>query len=317
MGKLNDVRLYAKVYTAPQIMRDENGNKTLAFVYLQTVRPDRLVEDFRNYVKDEKILVISQESSQMDIIEDWKENDIISLYGVLYSVSMIKNSVCPYCKEGKMADGTIVEPKNTINKTRGNMLYVVPIHTIKIKSYGEGDEAKQLSYNDIVEHREISNNVKALGTLIREPLLNTKMSGKNKVMITRYLIALNRKYVIKTDDPIIRTDYPIVASFGEQALTDAACLTTGSEIIIDGFLQGRKIRRTTKCPVCEQFYKWEDRTMELVPFDTEFVTGYKSNEDVKAEFGMEVEALKQKLFREYNDEYTDDELTLDTPKAEE
>ena len=65
--------------------------------------------------------------------------------------------------------------------------------------------------------REISNQDYILGTLCRDP---KKISPKEGLIVTQYQIALNRKYFIRSDPPSIKTDYPWVKSYGENAISD-------------------------------------------------------------------------------------------------
>ena len=69
-------------------------------------------------------------------------------------------------------------------------------------------------------------------------------------------------------------------------------------MLIDGFLQGRKVTRNVKCDRCGQFYSYVDYSMEIIPYDTEYLANFKTRSQVEEENQMRVEELKQKLFDE-------------------
>ena len=224
---------------------------------------------------------------------DWRINDIVLIKGVVTSKTISKSSYCPHCTDD---DGNAT--KNTVN---GNLVYVTPIYVKKIESYGED---KQAAIEDLVNNREISNQIYVMGTLIKDPKLFTTKKG---VQITQYPLAINRKFTIRTDDPNIRTDWPICKSYGEKAREDKIFLRHQAEVIIDGFLQARTVHRHAKCACCGKDYEWKDHMMELVPYDVEYVSGHKSEEEVKAESEKSVEELKQMLFNTgYKDDIDDD-----------
>lgn len=300
MGRQNSVFLYARVHKAPIIQKDsETGEYNYGMVYIDTVRGLRSVEDKVNFVKHDHPLVVSREKEILDQMIEWKENDIIQIKGVITSKTITKTSFCPNCTD---ADGN-----PTKNQIKGNLVYITPIFCERLKTYGDD---KISAIEDLVNHREISNQVIVLGRVVKEPRLITTKRG---IQLTQYPIALNRKFKIRTDDPNIRTDWPIVKSYGENAREDRIYLKYESDIIIDGFLQARTVHRHMTCPCCQKEYIWDDHSMELVPYETEYVSGYKTKEEVEAEFQKNVEAIKQDLFDSgYKDELEDELRSDDT-----
>ena len=290
MGRQNIAFLYARVHKAPIIQRDkETGEYNYGMVYIDTVRGLRSVEDKVNFVKHDHPLVISMEKEILDQMVEWKENDIVQIKGVITSKTIAKTSYCPNCTDD---DGN-----PTKNQIKGNLVYITPIFCEKVKSYGEN---KTLAIEDIVNHREISNQAYVMGRVVKEPRLFTTKRG---IQITQFPIALNRKFTIRTDDPNNRTDWPIVKSYGENAREDRIFLKFESDVMIDGFLQARTVHRKMICPCCQKEYTWDDHSMELVPYETEYVSNYKSREEVEAEYQKKVEDIKQDLFNSgYKDE---------------
>ncbi|MBP3278168.1 MAG: single-stranded DNA-binding protein [Butyrivibrio sp.] len=301
MGRQNIAFLYARVHKPPQINKDvETGEYLFGTVYLDTVRGLREVEDDLKYVKHEFPLVVSREKEQLDKMAEWKENDIVLVKGVITSKAIMKASYCPHC--------TDENGNHWKNEVKSNLVYITPIFVEKLKSYGEDKTAAR---EDLVDHREISNQLYVMGRVLKDPKLFTT---KKNVQITQYPIALNRKFTIRTDDPSIRTDWPIVKSYGERARDDKLYLQYESDVLIDGFVQARTVTRKMICPHCGKLYEWKDNSMEVAAYDVEYVNGYKSKEQVEAEAqGKSVEELKQMLFETgYKDELEENLQSSDT-----
>ncbi len=304
MGRLNQVTLYGRVQKAPVVQKNKDtGEYIYGMVYIDTVRGLRPVGDDLKYTRHDYPLIISREQGILNEIAGWRENDIVYIKGVVTSKTIMKSSFCPNCQDET--------GKGTKNEVRGNLLYVTPIFAERVKDdYGDDKTAAK---DDVVEHREISNQVSVLGTLIRDPKLFTTKKG---LRITQYPIAINRKYTIRTDDPSIKTDWPIVKSYGEKALEDKIYLRYQAEIIVDGFLQARTLTRKVKCSCCGTIYEYKDHAMELVPYDIEYVSGNRSKEDVEAENQKTIEQLKQQLFNEGYKDTLDADLMSDDVAAE-
>lgn len=184
----------------------------------------------------------------------------------------------------------------------GSFAYIVPTYVEKIKSIPDPKLAMQY----LLEKREISNSFRAFGTLLTNPKMLTTFAGLD---FTQYKLALNRKFLIKEDDPSRKVDYPWVKTYGDRAKLDRFRLQKGSEIYIDGCLQEREIRRKAFCgqlmddfgqpqvsmsgePIlrkndlgesigCGQEYFWKDRTVEIVPFSVEYVAKVLTEEEAE------------------------------------
>lgn len=294
MAKQNLVFLYGRVMKAPLVSKNqETGEYTYGMVYIDTVRGKRSVGDDLRFVKHDSQIIMSREKEHLDNMVNWKENDIIYVKGVISTQRIQKSSYCPDCKN---EDGKPVK-----NETVGNLIYVTPVYMEKMRECPD----KNTAIEDIITRREISNLAYIYGTLLRDPQIFTT---KKKIQITQYPIAINRKLTIRTDDPSIKTDWPIVKSYGEQARDDKIFLQAGAEVIIDGFVQARTITRKATCKCCGKIYPWSDHAMEIVPYAVEYVTGNKSKEEVEAEAQRNVEDLKQMLFNNssVNDDLEDD-----------
>ena len=300
MAKQNISFLYARVSKRPIISQNsQTGEYAYGMVYVDTVRGLRSVEDGINYVRHDHPLIMSMDKGIIEKIVDWQENDMVFIKGVVTTKTIMKTSYCPDCKD---ADGNAIP-----NEVRGNLVYVTPIYVEKVKSYGED---KKAAIEDLVINREISNQIYVVGTLIREPKIFTTKKG---LQITQYPVAINRKFTIQSDDPTFKTDWPIVKSYGEKAREDKIYLRMGAEILVDGFLQARTVHRRCKCKNCSKEYEWADHLMELVPYDTEYIKGHKSEEEVIGEHQKSVEEIKQYLFSSgLKDDLDEDLKSADT-----
>ena len=237
---------------------------------------------------------MAKEKAMLEKFRTLEVNDIIFIKGVITSTKMKKKSFC-----------TCIDPETnnpTENLSLGNLLYVTPLYINKVKSYGE-DEASAIQ--DVIENREISNQAYVIGTLIQDPKLWTTKKG---TQITQYPIAINRKFLIRSDDPSIKTDWPVVKSYGEQARNDKVFLQYQANVFIDGFLQARAVTRKTKCKCCGKIYEWTDHAMEIIPYAVEYLTGQKTTEEIEEEHRKSIEDLKQELFNSKHKDELEDEL---------
>lgn len=283
MARQNVNFLYGRVSKEPIIKLNDNGELILGMVYIQVVRGVRDVKDNQYYIKYDKPLVMSREKEILEKMKDWKVNDIVQIKSMVVTKTIKKTTKCPFC--------TDEEGNATVNRIEGSLVYLNPIHVTKIRSYGED---KKAAVDDILENREISNQLYIYGTLINDPRL---FITKSKLRVTQYQIASNRLFRVRTDDPNIRTDFPWVKTYGEQAVEDKLRLHQSSDVVIDGFLQARNIKRKTVCSCCNKEFRWKDSCMEIIPFSVEYIKGtYKSDDDLKAEGKQNIDEIKQKLF---------------------
>ena len=295
MSRLNLGFFYGRVHKAPKISyNDETSEYNYGMCYLDVVRGLRAVGDDLRFVKHDRLLVMSREQEMIENMLTWEENSVILVKGCISTKKMEKKSVCdnPECPQPE-------------NWKEGNLVYITPIYVQKIKDYGEDRDA---AIGDIIKNREISNEIHVIGTVLKDPKLVTSKKG---IQFTQYPLAINRKFTIRTDDPSIRTDWPIVKSYGEQARSDKAYLKYQADVMIDGFLQGRVVKRRCKCKMCGKEYIWKDGCMELVPYEgaVEYILGQKSREEVEKEQNCSIEEYYQKLFNtKYKDRIDDEEL---------
>lgn len=272
---------------APVIQTDDDGNYIYGTCYLNVVRGFREVGDHKRYMKSDNPMIMSRDPSILRIMETWQENDIVQVKGVVAAKNIRKASYCQHCGAKNTAEGSLV--------------YVNPIFVMTMEHAPDINEAlKRLS-----EMREISNQVYVLGTLCRDP---KKVTPKEGLTVTQYQIALNRKYFIRTDPPEIKSDYPWVKSYGENAIEDRQRLHVGSKVFIDGCLQARSVQKHIVCSECGQQYNWKDRAMEIVPYETEYVGNFYTEEEIEEKRKKEAKDAFRSIFgRDADDEITSEE----------
>lgn len=300
MARHNAAVLYGQVCKEPAIVRDKSGEIIYSMCYIKTLRGVRKVENGVNYLRYDKILILSKERDTFTKMADWHVNDMVEVKGMFATKNVDKVAYCPNqdCPNSHKEHGGIKKP--------GTICFVVPIFAEKIKSLPDNNACLK----DLNEHREVSNQIYALGELVREPKkikIAAREDGKPSITLTQYQIALDRKYKVKTDPPEIRADYPWVKSYGAMGKEDRLRLHTGSVVFIDGYIQRRKVSRKTVCPLCGQQFEWNDDNLELVPYDIEYMPHTFYSDAMLEQMAKDnPEELKQRLYIDTVSEYFDE-----------
>jgi hypothetical protein len=60
-------------------------------------------------------------------------------------------------------------------------------------------------------------------------------------------------------------------------------------------LQARKVNRHDTCDECHENYDWADRALEIVPFETEYVANYYTQEEYEAKIQKEREKASENV----------------------
>lgn len=254
MAKENTVYLYGRVLIPPNIRIDTDGNYLSGKIILHTVRrsaasKELLLQGERRW---DYIAVLSKHAKLIkDRMADLEEGDMVQVKGTLCTYEKIKQFICPHCGEVTSRDGVII--------------YVDPIF-IKRCEIGVSQEE---GYRLIEDSEEISNQVKIMGTLCREPQLYE--NPKNKQMECDFQIASNRNRHILEDNPEKRTDYPWVKAYGKQAVDYYEALHVNSTVYIDGALQARSVKREFVCEKCGEVFEAVDSAIDIIPYNLEYL----------------------------------------------
>lgn len=275
MARQNLVFLYGAVANKPLIYKKEDGDYIYGLAIINVVRGVRDVGDHKRHMKCDNPYIMSRDPLILKEMESWEQYDMVEVKGMIAAKTIRKGSICTGCGEKNVAEGAFV--------------YVEPIFAMR-RGHCEDLDAcmKELSKN-----REISNQAYVFGTLCKNPERMSPMSG---LVLTQYQIALNRKYRIRSDPPEIRTDYPWVKSYGANAEEDATRLHVGSTVFVDGCLQARSVNRHAVCSKCGKKYDWKDRAMEIVPYETEYVSNFYTDEQLSAQKAEKLEKAKKENF---------------------
>ena len=241
---------------------------------LTTLRGIRKFGIKTNNIKYDQPLVYTQNPDMCKEIANWSVGDIVEIKGSLTTKDINKVTTCPECKQK--------------NSQEGNAVYVTPIHCyIRERGYSEEEALEKLKLLS-----EISNNVTLIGVVCRDPVLYRK----NRTKITSYQLAVRRKFRISEDSIETKTDFPWVKSFGGIGANDILVLKKGSYIFLDGWVQARKFPRETVCSHCGHTYKWNDWSIEVVPYASEYVKNCRSIDEIKEEERKRIEASYKELY---------------------
>lgn len=263
MAKENYVHLHGRVRTTPTAVVNDKGEMTKVIISVVVLRRTTKGTGFTNKLFYDCPIIMSRNADMMPQLRALQENDVVDIKGVISTRDVIKASICPHC--------------GTKNKVKGTLLYVTPLHIMKVGKVANEEEG----YKMLTTKSEISNELIVIGYLCKDPAYYEDANG---VSYARYPLAVNRRYHIKEDADDKRTDYPWVRTYGTQAFEDSQVLRKGSLISINGAIQVREIIRKTACCECEGEYEWTDRASEIVPYYIGYMDdSYKENLD-KEEF---------------------------------
>lgn len=266
MAKENKVTLRGYVRKDPQIFVNEDGTPAEARLRVITIKriPDpEIVKTIA--LTFSELRIITKNQRMIKEIAKIKAGDFIDGTGVLTTKIVLKSKICPVCQG------------NVKNSVEGSMTYITPLFIEVLNSGLSDEEGLQL----LQKRSEVSNVFQCIGALVRD--VNFYFAPeKPNTKISQYQLAINRKYTIKEDGPEIKTDYPWVKTFGEQALEDSETLSEGSVVYINGFLQSRIAKRNLTCSECGAIYDFNDEILEILPWGVEYLFKNK-DETVKTE----------------------------------
>lgn len=287
MPRLNDVDLCGPVIKTDIQVR-EDGRQEVVMV-MAVIRGYRNVGDGRKNIKIDRPIIMSRNKEMIYKIASWKKNDIVRITGAVTSRTRNKRHICAFCKQE--------------NHNEGLSVYIEPKSAEKLFTFR--DDSESLSYLNTI--RETSNRVKLFGNLCRDP---KKVAVKNGPVVTQYPLAVGRVFTVHEDPPNIDTDYPWVKSYGPNAISDRRRLKLGSTIFLDGIIQTRSINRKTVCEHCGKLYEWKERTLELVPYQNEYIANFYTEEEaIENEKKRNAQRLKDLGYDKYL--FNDDQLLKD------
>lgn len=264
MATHNQVREVGYLVKEPTIFNEGiEGSEKILF-QIRTVR--RHIDDYFGK-KFEDVIMYYDGERYIEKMKKLKKFDLVDIKGVFNVLPVDKNSVCPFCGKQNV-------------KYQGTSTFIYPISFIKLDNI----EASYEYDNDLPEsilrkhYTEISNQALIVGTVCSDP----EMIGNDKIKCCRYKLGVDRKYFIKTQAEQT-ADYPWVYSYGQQAESDYRHLKRDSLVLVDACVHNREIQADIKCAHCSNDYKYPDVVTDFIPYSVEYLSNYKTDEDIALE----------------------------------
>lgn len=272
MARHNDISLYAAIVHMPAFKN--NGTKIKAVFPVKVFKGNRNSYDGEIHEKATTPIIATTNPDLINIIKKIKVNDVVLIKGNVITSNSPKPCVCPYC--------------NATNYIEGLLTFINPIAIKIVRSNLTAEEATQ----ELYENKEFSNEACIIGHLCCDP---EQISVLRNNTVVQYKIGIPRKFNLKWDpnNEDNKADFPYVKSYGPNAIKDLERLKTGSTVLIDGYLQSRRFDRTIECSGCGESFVFNDGTLEIVPYQTEYLRHLKTDDDDDANFISEVNELQE------------------------
>lgn len=254
--KTNLIDLYGLLRQAPKISEDRQKASGVMKVARNLTRGNQGNDAIDGYW-DELIIRTKDENIVKEML-NLEAYNIVRVKGVLTVKPINRSSICSECGVKNIVEGVVC--------------YVEPIYIECTKQGLTQEEAE----NFIFEHKEVSNIARVIGDLCNDPVKNDKL----KTTICQYQIGIPRTYRIAGDTDDDKADFPLVKSYGKNAKEDLKRLKKGSTVFIDGCIQSRVVSKEITCSNCNCKYKKEIIINELVPYETEYLKNYITDEEI-------------------------------------
>lgn len=262
-GQLADAELFSTV-------KDGEDSVYKIVLTMLTLRSYEVGGGKRHY-KKERIKVVIRDEKQIQALYriPAEVGCFMEIYGILCTVPKPKRFTCDHCGNDIITHGisTFVRP----------LLFRV---TESLEQLGIDDIdglREDEVFGMLMDRLPVSNVVTVIGNVFRNPEY-APAEG-----VCTYGIAINRSFHILEDPEDIRSDFPWIKSFGENAYRDYQYLKNrlpdkqGTTVYVRGSLQGREnYVRKIKCPFCDGVSEKEDEegTIEIMSKETVFLRNY-------------------------------------------
>lgn len=148
-----------------------------------------------------------------------------------------------------------------------NMPFVFPKSAYCIKRLEQETEHKEVSEYLKEHYEETSNRVFIMGHVCGDI---PSISSNTDLARVRYCLGISRHVYINLQKNI-KSDFPYVYSYGEQAKTDAKYIKKGSLVLVDGFIRTTVSSKDSTCPLCGKLQKVETKRIDIVTYNTEYL----------------------------------------------
>ncbi len=253
--KLNLVDLYGVLRQAPRISED----RLKASCILRVAR--NMNRCFQNEERSgywDEVIIRTKDQKIINEMLEMEAFDTVRIKGVIAVRKINRSSICANC--------------GVKNIVEGKVCYVEPIYIERTHTGMTEEGAEEF----IFEHREVSNIVRIIGDLTGLPKKNDKL----KSTVCQYQIAIPRTYRIEGDTDDEKADFPQVKSYGRNAKEDLKRLKENTAVWIDGCVQSRVVKNEITCCNCGEKYKKDIKINEIVPYETEYLKNYWTDEEL-------------------------------------
>jgi RNase P subunit RPR2 len=256
--------LWGYLLKDPEIRED--ATHSLALMRVRTVRRDL---DSCNDNRFEDVLVMCDDSDKniqlMPKVKKLQQFDVIYVKGVVNVLPMYKRSLCPNCG-------------NVNVRLFSSSALVFPTFIRKEDSFRPNYDIDPTSPDLLLTklYKEVSNSVTLEGTVVGEP---EQVDTKNRGVVCRFPIGIDRHYYIKSQSET-HADYPWIYAYGKEAEKALRHLKMQSVVLINGFMQYRKLKMKQTCSACGSIYTYEDSVASIVPYAIEYQRDYTTDEEI-------------------------------------
>lgn len=242
-------------------------------------------DDGRRHFRKERIKVVLRDEKQIAALFRLpaEEGCFMEIYGLLCTVPKPKRFTCPSCGNDIVTHGisTFVRPlvfrvTETFGRVREEQVKLMGERSVANLKEDE-PACESVVFKMLRDRLPVSNTVTVIGNVFRNPEYSAPEG------VCTYGLAVNRSFHIMEDPEDIRSDFPWVKSFGENAERDNLYLKDrlpdrqGTTVYVRGSLQSREnYTRKIECPFCGKTGEHEDKegTIEIISKETVFLRNY-------------------------------------------
>lgn len=261
MAKANYVAFYGQVMQDPQLKITAKSEIMQGRIVIEVVR--RFVDENKRLEFSTPVIVTGNPvmATQMTKL---KKHDMCYIKGVITTVNVTRSWICDCgCSNQPVGSYTMVTP-----------LFIEKAEELS-SMYPTSKERSQLleaeGIKSLKEHNEISNTVHVIGTVCnKQPYYEDK-----KTSVFNFQIAVNRRFRLIDGDPDVRTDYPWVRVYGDDAKEAASVLDINSTVFIDGSYFTKMVSKKEVCSHCGKETYIKELVSEIHPYSIEYLHNCK------------------------------------------
>ena len=217
------------------------------------------------------------------------KGDVVFVKGVFVTRDINRRYFCDTCRSFRTAEGCVsvyIRPLDILTAARGLSRKEEEVLSEKEReALSDSVMLPYQAYAFLRQHQDISNMIQIAGTVCVEPDLSTDYYERgDQYRSFVFHLASNRIFRVPEDAAEKSTDYPVIRCYGRLAEESCRMIHRGSEVLINGVIQTRRIRHTAICPVCGELMEKDGIAMEIVPRD---IIGLRNSEGEAGEKCLE------------------------------